>query len=449
MKTELHNYDIYPKVVLTGAQTRFTIHPLGAHAALSGEYQVSIHPLADASPLHYPERGTAIRLSAAVNSRGDLAFDAVLSAEGEYFIRLFRDDQRVLQMSVYALENDMRGRLPFRGDLHVHSFHSDGRQSPAVVCANYRKYGYDFISITDHRRYYPSLEAIDAYRDVPCELTIVPGEEIHLPGNDIHTVNFGAEYSINGLLESSAQTMESTRRAIVSNPPPVRTDDEYRAEVTALISELEIPDCFPESEKFSIASCNWIFRRIKEGNGLGIYTHPYWISDMFQVPETITDYLAETHPFDAYEVLGGENYFRQNGFQTVRYYEDRAKGRKYPIVGSTDSHNSIAEDNRNALICSTFVFAKANERVSLIEAIKDSYSVAVDTISPEYRIVGDFRLVKYTRFILDEFTPLHDALCFEEGRLMKDYISGDEYAADGLRHIHGRMARLFRKYFAL
>ena len=75
--------------------------------------------------------------------------------------------------------------------------------------------------------------------------------------------------------------------------------------------------------------------------------------------------------------------------------------------------------------------------------------MAIDTISKEYRLVGELRLVKYTRFLLDEFTPLHDELCFEEGRLMKAYATGDETALAGLQFIHGRMKKMYNKYFRL
>ncbi len=105
--------------------------------------------------------------------------------------------------------------------------------------------------------------------------------------------------------------------------------------------------------------------------------------------------------------------------------------------------------SNKALIGSTFVFAKENEREALISAIKEEYSVAVDTISAEYRLVGDLRLVKYVRFLLDEFTPLHDDLCYEEGRLMKAYVTGEEDAAEGLQFVYGRMKRLYDKYFAV
>ena len=101
------------------------------------------------------------------------------------------------------------------------------------------------------------------------------------------------------------------------------------------------------------------------------------------------------------------------------------------------------------MIASTFVFANENERASLIQAIKAKYSVAIDTISAEYRLIGEPRLVKYSRFLLDEFTPLHDELCYEEGRLMKAYVVGDEDALAGLQLIHGRMAKLYKKYFKL
>ena len=154
--------------------------------------------------------------------------------------------------------------------------------------------------------------------------------------------------------------------------------------------------------------------------------------------------------FDAFEVLGGENYYEHNGFQTHRYYDDRANGIKYPVVGSTDSHSSYTE-NRNALICKTIVFAPECERKTLIKSIKDFYSVAVDTIDINFRLVGETRLCKYACFLLKYFFPLHDEMCWEEGRLMKQYVTGtDEEKAEAkklLCAINGRMKRQREKYF--
>jgi len=119
----------------------------------------------------------------------------------------------------------------------------------------------------------------------------------------------------------------------------------------------------------------------------------------------------------------------------------------HPIVGSTDSHNST-EHNRNGFICSTIVFAHENERTDLIASVKDKYSVAVDTISAEYRLVGEFRFQKYACFLLDNWYPIHNQLCETEGRLMKEwYTTGSETAAKMLELVRPAMDEMFKKYF--
>ena len=61
------------------------------------------------------------------------------------------------------------GKLVFEDALHI--VFKEG--SVMNLAANYRKNGYDFMAITDHERYYPSLEAKDVYQDVPIGLNIV------------------------------------------------------------------------------------------------------------------------------------------------------------------------------------------------------------------------------------------------------------------------------------
>ena len=165
-----------------------------------------------------------------------------------------------------------------------------------------------------------------------------------------------------------------------------------------------------------------------------------------QLPEEYTEFIYKEAPFDAFEVLGGENYYPHNGFQTGFYYEMKAKGFDYPVVGSTDSHGST-EHNRNALICSTIVFAKENSREGLVDAIKNKYSIAVDTISKEYRLVGDFRLMKYASFLIENYFPIHDLACSAEGYYMNRYIAGDERAAAMLKAMKGQIPEMQKKYF--
>ena len=201
-----------------------------------------------------------------------------------------------------------------------------------------------------------------------------------------------------------------------------------------------------ESERLSFAVMQWIYEHIQAAGGLGIFPHPYWLCQMFQLPEDYTEFIYRQKPFDAFEVLGGESYYQHNGFQTAFYYDMKAKGIDHPIVGSTDSHGST-EHNRNALICSTIVFAKQNDRQSLIDAIKDKYSVAVDTISAEYRLVGNFRWIKYGSFLMENYFPLHDLACRAEGYYMKKYACGDKRASEVLKTMKGQIAEMQNKYF--
>ncbi len=455
MKTELHYYDIFPKVFPAGKEVTITIKPLGYHADFKTPDKIAlcIYGLEDGNTRDYPYRGNGIEIPFEFD--GCIRFTHTFPKEQQYFVRIMDKDsgKRLLQLSVYAVAEDLCGRYPLIGDLHMHTCRSDGRQCPAVVCANYRKHGYDFFAITDHNRYYPSLEAIETYKDVPIEFNICTGEEVHLPDlapdhiNDVHIVNFGGKYSVNAiLLDEHTEEFgnDIDKRRFKGFPCPDQlTEDEYRAEVDALAATLDIPEGI---EPFTYASCVWVFNHIKKAEGLGIFCHPYWISNVYQVPESLTDYMLKTRPFDAFEVLGGENYYEQNGLQTHKYYEIKAQGYDFPIVGSTDSHSSV--NNENAYVASTMVFSPANECEAIIDSIKKYYSVAIDGISSEYRLVGDFRLAKYANFLLKEYFPLHDDLCYEEGRAMKDYACGIEGAKETLEFISGRIKKQREKYFA-
>ncbi|HZK20897.1 MAG TPA: hypothetical protein VFC76_01320 [Oscillospiraceae bacterium] len=448
LRQELTDYEIFPKVFLENTEVTIHIVPLGQHAKFSKgeEYTIHIRPLSEGAPWSYPNRNNITEYELATDDNGGFTITHKFAGEQEYFIRVMENGKKLLQLSVYAVAKDLYGRYPYKGDLHMHTFRSDGSESPAVVAANYRRYGYDFLAITDHQRYYPSIEAMEAFKDIKTDYVLIPGEEVHLPNNDVHTVNFGGKYSINGLLESRSQTKECPRGSKYnsenSDHLPVISDEDYIKEVDALIPTLDIPEDFPD--KFQYASCVWIFNHIREADGLGIFCHPYWISDAYHVPESLTELLMQNQPFDAFEVAGGEVYFEQNGFQWTKYYEDRALGRNYPIVGSTDSHGSV--HNAAKLVASTIVFAHENERAELIDSIKKHYSVAIDTVG-EDMIIGDFRLVKYACFLMKNYFPLHDELCFEEGRALKAYACGDKDEKAILDLMYGRTEKMRKKYF--
>ncbi|HOH43039.1 MAG TPA: hypothetical protein PLZ53_07960, partial [Candidatus Hydrogenedentes bacterium] len=64
------------------------------------------------------------------------------------------------------------------------------------------------------------------------------------------------------------------------------------------------------------------------------------------------------------------------------------------------------------------------------------------------RAYGPFRIVKYATYLLREVLPQHDELCFEEGRLMIQYASGDTSAVDRLALLQGQVARFYDKVYS-
>ena len=459
MKRELYDYDIYPKVFLIGTEKTITLKPLGDHAAFKeqGAYILDVNEIERAQDSRFPGSGCTRRFTVEPDADGCLRLHVTFEREGMYSVDVFRpsDGKHVVTMRIYALARDMKGRYPFRGDLHMHTCRSDGHETPGVVAANYRGHGYDFTVISDHGRYFPSLEARELFRigkDDQSDLTdflIVPGEEVHLPLNAVHYVNFGGKFSINALVTPSSNEEKDGQnpawRSFDGDCPAPMTREEYEEMIRERAKSVprEI-----ESERLSFAAAQWIYEMQQKAGGLGIFPHPYWLCSTMQLSEDYTYFFYEQHPFDAFEVLGGERYYQHNGFQTSFYYEMKAKGIDYPVVGSTDSHGSTVL-NAGSLICSTLVFAPENTVDGLVGAIKEKYSVAIDSISAEYRLVGDFRWVKFGSFLLEEWYPVHDLACEAEGYFLKQYVTGDENAEKVLLSIKGELPRMFRKYFEM
>ena len=56
-------------------------------------------------------------------------------------------------------------------------------------------------------------------------------------------------------------------------------------------------------------------------------------------------------------------------------------------------------------------------------------------------------MVNYFQFLHEEYFPLHDELCVEEGRLMMAWCSGDETAEARLEACFGQIERLQNHLF--
>lgn len=458
-ENQLFDFDVYPKVFAAGIESEIHIRPLGGRPLfLPGQhYKLEVCAMNYGVPKYYPAAADFQAETLCADAEGGFVFRHTFPEEQAYFLRFSTlEGEFLYEFPVYCVEGDLAERYPFIGDTHLHTIRSDGRQTPEVVCSNYRAHGYDFLAITDHQRYYPSLEAIAFCKSIPTELCVCPGEEVQLPEsrgvkNDVHIINFGSEYSVNALFPGNHREERGTDpkfRSLYGRCPETLTQEQYDDLMVRLCDEIEVPD---NVDRFPAASCKMIFDEIRKAGGVGIFAHPNWVNNVFHVPEPLSDYMVKNRFFDAFEVLGGETYYEQNGFQTLRYYDDRARGYDYAPIGATDSHSSYPT-NPKAFICSTIVFSPENDREHLVSSIRDRYTVAVDTISKEFRVVGIPRYARYAAFLLQYYFPLHNALCREEGRLMKICATGSDTerkeAETLLQLMFGRVKRQRKKYFA-
>ncbi len=423
MRTEQRHFHTSPVVVQSDVQTTITVKPLSSHCLINenGTYELSY------LTRERPDRKGTLDF---VIRDGGIVFDAEFPGEQEHVFRLDRveDDKRnrIGEFRIYSVEKDLLRLRPFKGDFHLHTCHSDGLESPAYVTARCREIGLDFMAITDHHKYEPSLEAINAYADTATDLKIYPGEEVHPPKNPVHMINFGSRFSVNALFTDT---------------------DAYEAGVKdQRTNESAVPDGV---DPVQYASTVWSLNQIRRGGGLAVFCHPYWVwNGRYPVDGRLTDHILAEKPFDALELIGGfpKNEAESNALQVARYHEERAKGNDCPVVGLSDSHGC----DTGSLFgwYHTVVFAKDAELSTVIDAIKNFRSVAVERMKGERpRVHGHFRLTKFVHFLLREYFPLHDRLCAREGAAMLDHAAGKPEGAEELSRLKGQCSRLHEQLY--
>ena len=336
---------------------------------------------------------------------------------------LIRMPQCGIRLPIYSLLPDLYGRTPLKGDLHIHTNASDGKESPELVAAAYRKAGYDFIAVTDHNMYDTAHQATKKLAFVK-KFEIMKAEEIHngYLGN-FHMVNIGSDYSINDIYLNDAARIEK--------------------EVLDLKESCYIPQGINPREYLHRV---WLYREIKKSGGYAIYPHPFWrVDQRYHIETKMSRAILENGLCDAFEVLGGCSP-EENNMQVALYNDIRAMGKRLPIVASSDSHSVLEPLNSTHFKrATTVVFA--NER-GILSAISDYFSTAVESVEGEnVRVYGEFRLMKYTHFLLKNFFPLHDELCFVSGDLLVDYVCGKEELKEFIEMAEERVTDFGKEFF--
>ncbi len=435
-------YRLRPQVVECGKPFDYTARGLGIETEFAADtvYRIQILPIeenATARLLDYGDEGAYEEIVVTSDANGILRFALTLPREQQYTLRLLRENrERVVDFKVYAAEHDLWERTPMRGNTHCHACHSvDGHEDPVIAASFYRKAGFDYLAITDHHKADGSVYAVEHMAGIPTEMALYYGEELHVPNAYIHAVNVGA------LLEGKVG-LDAWYHA---------HEDEVNAEVDAIVAETK--DKLPANiEPYDFAWRKWIADTIHKNGGIAIVAHPFWEYDANNTRNAMLRYITETGLYDAVEIIHGQDdYTSVEANRQIAFWNDmRADGLFIPVVGCDDAHRrsfhwTYTCDFNQAY---TILFAKDPSFAGFADAVRNGYTTAVECYgdAPNHA-VGTYRLTMFTQFLLKEYYPLHDELCFEEGCRIREAYLGDADSMKVLELLNGRVKRFTDEFF--
>lgn len=365
MKQDIRRYFVSPSVAVPGRETVFTVVPREGAFYFSPDvdYHVSVTPMhvdRDAPEPDYHLHGEG----------GVLRFTHIFSSEGLHELRILPDGDAKgrLVLQLYAIGEDLADLIPMKGDFHLHTCRSDGKEAPAEVAAKCRENGFDCAAITDHNRYFPSEEAAEAYAGLATDLLLLRGEEVHTPTTNLHIVHVGGKRSV-------------TERY-------VKAREEYEAEVDTIASGMANDTSIYRRR---MAMARWAVDQIHAAEGLAILPHPYWIKNIYNINDAMLRRLFAEVDFDAFEIFGAQE-VSGNNLAAAVFAELRENGLRIPVVGNSDSHGGDGDRRFGRLY--TVLLAADRTREAVMDAIRAGRTAAVEMgADGEYRVLGSYRMV--------------------------------------------------------
>ncbi len=413
MKVNVESYvTVTPRILHANRVQRVEIAPKFDFIRFNGAYTVSVFPRyrfrydAGRGGAYYePFRCTA--------EHGRLSFEYSFGSEQEYIIQVKPDqgggiNTRVVETSVYALEDDLYGLRVLKGDLHLHTTFSDGVESPEHRAMQARKAGFDFLAITDHNTYSGSVHLIEKMRACPNNMVFLRGEEVHATGCPVHILSLGASEAI---------------------APKVTKPDAERSARLQAIAEQYQDTLDADVDRHAFAAAQDVFQKIREAGGMSVLCHIYWDAvdggqhRRMGAPEQLIDALVRNRLFDAFEITSGAPAFdlKANYLQEIYYRENLPPN--FPIIGITDSHSTLPAVSifgQNY----TIAFVEAQTEEGILEAIRNGRSVSVDGVGSNVICHGSLRLSKYAAFLREKYFPAHDEAVELEAELMLKILLG-------------------------
>ena len=144
MKSENCFFELVPKVVPADRETIIEIRSLFDHVHFTSErqYEVAYYPVEEISHQSgWPEQHKK-RLKVV---DGLLRMSQYFEGEQEHVLSVEeiwgKNRRSVGEFRLYSVQPDLFGRKPYKGDIHMHSHRSDGRESPGYVAGCCRRIG--------------------------------------------------------------------------------------------------------------------------------------------------------------------------------------------------------------------------------------------------------------------------------------------------------------------
>ena len=331
-----------------------------------------------------------------------------------------------IEFKCYSLKEDLYGKKAFKGDFHIHTAGSDGKESAELTAANYRKFGYDAISVTDHYTLEPSLKLREYLKNIDTDFCVIPGEEIHqqIAAGSFHMISLDPKKSVNDMMREDPEKCEAEIWELTKDIPGANKEDRYE-----------------------LAWYKWVYKKTKEAGGLSVYPHPFWdIIGGYNIRTKTSLAIMEDGYCDAFEIMGGTCDKEANRRQAQLYYDVLSRGKTLPIIGATDSHGSLKHGlYQFDQVWSVYLAERAED---LVHSVEENLVGVVDNYVPTSRnVYGPLRIVEYIWFLIENYYEKHDELCLAIGSAMQRYVYGDKSQAKLISMLEDELRKYNEEFY--
>ena len=304
-----------------------------------------------------------------------------------------------LSAKCFAVSGELARLRPYKGDVHLHTTGSDGKNTPSEMLIGARAAGMDFVAVTDHDNHAPSVQAAGETAELGAGPVVLRGEEVTIAERGGHILALAAGDGV-----GRRRFSEAVGRACAESA----AGQADRSLVGPLTPQ-------------AYAHALWTVNEVHEAGGIALMAHPYWEGSRgkFYPPRCIFEQLLQDGLLDGVELIGGSPDTEGNLLCVARYAEGGGS-EGWAIVGGSDAH-AVDDIGRKF----TLLFAEHLSERDIVNAILARRSVACDTcLGPDVAVFGRFELVEYAYFLLREYFPEHDRLCAARAALCSPAAAG-------------------------